>query len=100
MNDELHAARFIEEAFEDNRVLGRQTAKGGGARGKVVDELIGRNRDDSDLLDEPAPSARSRGVGTESRCDLGTQTRNCGGQRVRSTRRFAEPEGNVWRLPL
>ena len=44
MNDELHAARFIEEPLEDDRVLRRQAAKGGGARGEVVDKLIGRGR--------------------------------------------------------
>ena len=45
-----------------------------------------------------APSLQT--VGTEPRCDLGAQTRDGDGQRVRSARRFAEPEGNVWRLSL
>ena len=100
VNDELHAARLIEEPLEDDRVLGRQAAKGGGACGKIVDELIGRGRNDSDLLDEPAPGARSGGVGTEPRRDLVAQARDGGRQRVCSARRFAEPEGNVRRLTL
>ena len=78
MNDELHAARFVEEPLEDDRVLRRQTAKSRGARGKIIDELIGRGRGDADFLGEPAPRGRSGRVGTEPRRDLGAQTRDGG----------------------
>ena len=41
VDDELHAACFIEEAFEHDRVERRQRAKRGARGGEVIDELLG-----------------------------------------------------------
>jgi len=86
----LHAARLIEEPLEDNRVLRRQAAESGGARGQIVDELIGRGRDDPDLLNEPAPRGRSGRIGTEPSRDLSPQPRDRSRKLVCSPGRLAE----------
>ncbi len=54
VDDELHAAGFVEEALEDDRVTGWQRAECRAAGGEIADELHGRWRLDADLVDEPA----------------------------------------------
>ena len=101
MNDELHAARLVEEPLDDDRVLRRHRS-----------QAPTRLRQGSRRADRPRPrrcrlarlSQRRALVpdGSErSRAAISrAQTRDGGRQRVRSARRFAEPEGNVWRLAL
>ena len=100
MDDELHAARLVEEALEDDRLLRRQRAKRGEARGEIFDELLGRGRDDADFARRASDGRVARTVGAQPRRDLGAQARDGGGKRVRSARRFAEPERNGRRLAL
>ena len=62
---ELHAARFVEEALEDQRVLRRQRAERGAAFGEVADGLLGRRlarRPDSVISQSIAASCRWRRV--------------------------------------
>jgi hypothetical protein len=50
---ELHAARFVEEALEDDRVLSREDAQRGVSGGEIGDDLFcGRGRDPG-FGDEP-----------------------------------------------
>ena len=100
VDDELHAARFVEEALEDDRLPRRQTAERGGGGGQIVDELFGGGCADADFLGEPTPGGRSGGVGLEARRDFGAQARDGSRKLVGSARRLAEPEGNVRRLSL
>ena len=79
VNDELHAARFVEEALEHDRVLSRQAAERRGGGGQILDELLGRRLANADFLGEPTLRGRSRRIGFEARRDLGAQTRD--GQR-------------------
>ena len=76
MDDELHAARFVEEAFHDDRVLGRQAAEGRRAGGEIVDELLGGRRADADVLDEPAPDRRSGRIGRQAAPRLRARSRD------------------------
>ena len=53
VNDQLHAAGFVEEALEDDRLLGRQGPERGARRGQIIHQLH-RGRDcDTRLRREP-----------------------------------------------
>jgi hypothetical protein len=54
VDDELHAAGFVEEALEDNGVTSWQRAECRAAGGEIADELDSRWRLDADFVDEPA----------------------------------------------
>ena len=54
MDDQLHAADLVEEALEDDRVVGRQNPERRVRRGQIVDELIRGRLGDADLVDQPA----------------------------------------------
>ena len=56
MDDQLHAARLVEEALEHERVLGRKTAERRVRRGQVVDQLSGGSSS------SPASSISQRSV--------------------------------------
>src|SRR5580704_13805088 len=53
VDDELHAAGFIEEALENDAALCRQGAEGGARCGEIVDELRGGGSRDAGLRHEP-----------------------------------------------
>ncbi len=78
VDDELHAARFIEEPLEYDRVLCRQTAERREGCGKVVDELQRRLSTQANLVDQPALRRRARAVGAQPRGDFSAQTRDGG----------------------
>ena len=61
MDDQLHAARLVEEALEHERVLRRQAAERRVRRGQVVDQLGGGRLVEPDLLDQPAQRAAPAG---------------------------------------
>ena len=100
MDDELHAARLVEEALEHDRVLRRQAAERRRGGGEIFDELLGGRRADADLLAEPAPRRLSGRIGAQPRGDVGAQARHGDGKLVGAAGRFAEPEGNGRRLAL
>ena len=54
MEDELHSARLVEEAFEHDRVLRWQAAERRMTRAQIVDQLLGGGLNDAKLLHEPA----------------------------------------------
>jgi hypothetical protein len=66
MNDQLHPASFIKEALQHDRFMGWQATEDGCAGGKIFHELFGRGRGDADILNEPAASSDSGGVGSEA----------------------------------
>ena len=57
MDDELHAARLVEEAFEHDRLLRRQAAQGGVTRPQVFHQLLGSGRNNAKLLHQPSQCA-------------------------------------------
>ena len=96
MDDELHAARFIEEALQHDGILRRQAAERRVRRSEIFDQLLARRLCDADLR-RSANATRSAPVGSRSqRCgsDLVAQARHRLGELIAAARRFAEPERN------
>src|SRR4030095_16039773 len=58
MNDELHAARFVEKPLEDDALVRRHRAQCGARDGKVVDELRGGALGDSGIGGKAGDGAR------------------------------------------
>ena len=100
MNDELHAARFVEEAFERDDLLRRQDAERRETGRQVAGDLLGRRRSDADLGHEPASQHAARRIGAHPRLGFHAQARDGARQRVGPARRLAEPERQVRRLTL
>src|SRR6516225_768158 len=57
MDDELHAAGFVEEPLDDQAVLRRHVAKCGPPAAQILDQLAGGRLADADLPLEPTPRA-------------------------------------------
>ncbi len=98
VDDELHAAGFVEEALEHDGVLGGQCAEGCTSGGEVVDELQGRSHIDAGDIDGPA-QGRLQSI-LQARLDFLAQARYGGRQLMRATRCLAQPERNRWRLAV
>ncbi len=92
VDDELHAAGFIEEPLEHDLVLRRQGAKRRVARAQVVDDLSGGRLGETEPIDQPAQGARSGRVGLQTARDLGPKSRDGGGQLIAPAWRLAQPE--------
>ena len=60
MDNELHAARLVEEALEHQRFLRRQGAERGMGGGEIGGQFFGADGAEADLAFEPAPH---RGAG-------------------------------------
>ncbi len=78
MKDELHPAGFVEEALEDQRVLGRDDAKRASAFGDVLDHLFGPGCGQSGFRGEPVDDAPFVAVASRVRrakcaIEIGTQ---------------------------
>ncbi len=98
MDDELHPARLVEEAFEDHEILRRQRAERRARGGEIFDELLRPERADPDFLGK-LPSDRIPGrIGAKLLFDLGAEAGDGERKRIRAARRLAEPEGDVGRL--
>ena len=54
MDNQLHAAGFVEEAFEHQRVLCGQTFQSGERRGQILYQLFRGGLGDAEVLDQPA----------------------------------------------
>ena len=89
VDDELHAARLIEEALGHERQLRGDDAKSDARRVEVLEDLARRGFRDSALLDE----ALDR-IGFRSK--IADRARKL----IASGRRFSEPEWNVRRRSL
>src|SRR5580765_6075345 len=61
VQDELHAARFVEESLQDDRVLRRQHAKRGEAVREVCDGLVRGGERNPCFLSEPR-NGRPKGL--------------------------------------
>ena len=89
MDHQLHAAGFVEEAFEHDRVLRRQTFQRGQRRGEILQQLLRGRFGDADVVDQPVPRI---GPAPQQRRDARAQTRHRRGQFVAAAGRLAEPE--------
>ncbi len=96
--DELHAARFVEEALEHDRLLRRQATERGVCRGQVCNQLRRRGLADADSRGEIGNGWRLRFA--ESLRDLASEARRRGRELVGPPRSFAEPERNRGRLAV
>ena len=102
VDDELHAARLVEEPFDDQVLRGRHRAEGGLPGREVVHELPGRFPRDPDLARRPADGPRDarrevRFAGDEPADGL-PQPRHRGGEGIGPGRRLADPERDGGRL--
>ncbi len=86
VDDELHAARLIEEALDDERLLRGDDAESDARRVEVLEDLAGRGFRDSGLLDQAL-----------DRMGLRTKIADRARELVASRRRLAQPERNVRR---
>ena len=78
VDDELHAARFVEEALQHDRLLGRQTPECRGGRGEIFDQLLSGRTSDADFFRQPAAGPISGRIGFEAGSDVGAQARDRG----------------------
>ena len=56
MDHELHAARLVEEALEDQRLAGRQRAERAMRRAEIIDDLLGRRAIEAKVIHDPTES--------------------------------------------
>src|SRR5207253_11452411 len=92
VNDELHAGGFVEEALEDESLLGRERAERGAPRGEIVDELLRGGGGHARRGREPR--ARRLEPSIELRLELAAQPRDARRQLIGAPGRLAEPEGD------
>src|ERR1051325_9453480 len=62
VDDQLHAAGFVEEALEYDRLLRRKAAKRAMAGVQIVNELLGRARSEPDIAGDPLQRGAGRRV--------------------------------------
>ena len=96
MNHELHAAGFVEETLEDDRLLRRHRTERGARGGQILDELLRRGTSQPELLRQIG----KRGSGVEPRYDIFAQSRHRLRKLIGSPRRFAQPERDARRLAV
>jgi hypothetical protein len=94
VQDELHAARLVEEALEDERILRWDGAERGARVGEIVDRLFRRRGVGARFGLEPI--GRRRG-GREPGVDLGAEIAHLARELVAARGGLAEPERNVRR---
>ena len=100
MDHQLHAAGFVEEALEHDRVLGRQAAQRRMGGGQILDQLGCGRLVDADLVHQPAQGALPGRVGQQACSDLRPQARHRQGKLVAAPRRLAQPERDRGRLAM
>ena len=99
VDHELHPARLVEEALEDEMVPGRQDAEGELGGAEVADDLRGGDAVEAALGLEPLHRARAV-VPDQELPDARAQLGHLGGQLGRARGRLAEPEGHRGRRAL
>ena len=81
VQDELHAARLVEEALEDERLLRRDHAERGASLGQVLDDLFGGRLGDASLGHQPSTDRLSRpsseGCGSVAGLSQGPASAGC-----------------------
>src|ERR1019366_7819459 len=98
MNDELHAAGFVEEPFEDERALRRQSLQGSPARGEIVEELRCGDLVEAQRLHEPTRVNPPMDKGPFR--DLTRKARSSPRKLIRAAGRLPRPEWNGRRLSM
>ncbi len=99
MHDELHAARFVEEALEHDRVDGGQHAERRIRGRQVVDDLFRGRCRQANRAAQPGEGLGAP-AGGEALCDRLTQVRDRLRQLGRAAGRLAEPERHRRRLAV
>src|SRR5262252_2836208 len=100
MDHELHAARFIKEALQHDRLVRRQATEGRGSRREIVDDLLGGRKRDSDFLGQPMSTGAPGRIRLQSRRHVCAKARHSGRELIGPARRLAEPERNCWWLSV
>ncbi|MNZ53565.1 hypothetical protein D3C78_714450 [compost metagenome] len=104
VDDQLHAAGFVEETLQRQAVLRRQHAEGGARAGQVFGDLQGRFLAKAEFAGQPVERRLQRlvaaGALLQQLVEPLAQTRHADGQLVTPPRRLAQPERDVRRLPL
>jgi len=94
MDDELHAAGFVEKPLEHDFLLARQCAERGMAGAEVIEKFLCRRfRQTISSLSQRKTAFAARIV-LQTRREIGSQARDCLRQLVAASRRFAKPERN------
>ncbi len=78
MDHELHAARFVKEALQHDRLLRRQAAEGLGGRSEIFDDLLGGRKRDTDCLGQPAAGRVSGRIALQARGHVCAKARHRG----------------------
>src|SRR5512143_4193596 len=99
MDHELHAARFVEEALQDQRLARRQRAEATICRIEISHDLFGCSVVEAEIVDGPFERARNIPL-IEAALELATEARNRLGQLFGSRWGLAEPERNGRRCAL
>ena len=99
MDHELHAARFVEEALQDQCLARRQRAEATICCMEIIHDLFGCGVVEAEIVDGPFERAGNIPF-TEAAFELATEARNGLGQLFGSRRGLAEPERNGRRLVL
>ncbi len=100
VDDELHAAGFVEEPLENDRRLRGHRAERRAAGREVLDELRRRIGGDAGRFAQAGDHGGCVARVVDPRGDFRAQPRHRARQLVGPPRRFAEPEGNRRRLAV
>src|SRR5262249_27928989 len=100
MDDQLHAARLVEETLEHDGVLRRQGAQSAVSRAEIIVQLARCRFGETERAGQPARCRFARRVRVEVRGYLRAQARYGLGELVAAARGFAEPERNRRRLAM
>ncbi len=102
MNDQLHAAGFVEKTLENDRIERGQAAERRAAGAQVLNDLQSRRLAEPDGFDEPlhgfAGSDARREPAVQAPLDLPIEPGDGRRQLFGARRRLAEPERNRGRL--
>ena len=79
MDDQLHAAGFVKEALQHERVLRRQAFKSGERGSQVLEQLLRGGFGDAKLADQPALCGCTGRIPAQARCYFGAQARHRSG---------------------
>src|SRR5262245_53732739 len=94
MDDELHAAGFVEEALQNDVALRGQTTKRGARRGEIVHKLTGSRRAQTESGGKVMLRVIAGRLAAQPRGKFPTKSGHRRGELVAAPRRLTQPEGN------
>src|SRR5215475_66093 len=100
MDDELHAARLVEEALHENRLMVRQPAERRAGRGQIFDQLTAFGLADADFLREERQRSFDARIACHPMFQLALEARDRARKLIAASRRLAEPERDIGRLSV